>query len=168
METIHWINLPSPVGNLHLAATKKGLIFICLKMKEKSFHTLIRNTFPNAELKESKGFLADAIKDLECYWKGDSKPPKTSFDLRGTPFQKSVWRALQKIPFGKTTSYGKLAAKVGKPKAARAVGGAVGKNPVSILIPCHRVIASDGTLGGYSGGLTIKRKLLAHEGAVAV
>ena len=76
-----------------------------------------------------------------------------------------VWRELQKIPFGKTISYGKLAAKIGKPKAARALGGAVGKNPVSILIPCHRVIASNGKLGGYSGGLTIKRKLLAHEGA---
>jgi O-6-methylguanine DNA methyltransferase len=105
------------------------------------------------------------LDDLKRYWKGNPKSLKTTFDLKGTSFQMKVWRELQKIPFGKTISYGELAKRIGKPKSARAVGGAVGKNPVSILIPCHRVIASDGTLGGYSGGLSIKQKLLAHEGA---
>ena len=165
MQTIHWMNTPSPVGELNLAATKTGCVFLCLGMNKKNFHTLIQNTFPDAELKESQEYLTETLNDLKRYWKGDPKPPKTTFDLKGSPFQMKVWRELQKIPFGKTISYGKLAAKIGKPKAARALGGAVGKNPVSILIPCHRVIASNGKLGGYSGGLTIKRKLLAHEGA---
>jgi O-6-methylguanine DNA methyltransferase len=165
METIHWMNLSSPVGELNLAATKKGCAFLCLRMNRKNFHALIRNTFPSAELKESQEFLTETLDDLKRYWKGNPKSLKTTFDLKGTSFQMKVWRELQKIPFGKTISYRELAKRIGKPKSARAVGGAVGKNPVSILIPCHRVIASDGTLGGYSGGLSIKQKLLAHEGA---
>jgi O-6-methylguanine DNA methyltransferase len=165
MEVVHWTELPSPVGTLHLAASKKGLLFLYMKTNEKRFKALIRKAFPKAELKNSKEFLAEALDDLKRYWRGDSKPPKTSYDLRGTPFQLSVWRALRKIPFGKTISYGKLAAKIGKAKAVRAVGGAVGKNPVSILIPCHRVIAADGSLCGYGGGLANKKKLLTHEGA---
>jgi O-6-methylguanine DNA methyltransferase len=82
----------------------------------------------------------------------------------GTPFQQNVWRALQKIPRGKTRSYGEIARQIGKPKAVRAVGGACGANPIPIFIPCHRVLAANKKLGGYSGGLNWKRKLLAREG----
>jgi methylated-DNA-[protein]-cysteine S-methyltransferase len=82
----------------------------------------------------------------------------------GTPFQQNVWRALQKIPRGKTRSYGEIARQIGKPEAVRAVGGACGVNPIPIFVPCHRVLAANKKLGGYSGGLNWKRKLLAHEG----
>jgi O-6-methylguanine DNA methyltransferase len=85
-------------------------------------------------------------------------------DLAGTDFQKSVWRALRKISSGKTKSYGEIARAIGKPKAVRAVGGACGANPVPVLIPCHRVLAADGKIGGFSGGLDWKRRLLAREG----
>jgi O-6-methylguanine DNA methyltransferase len=85
-------------------------------------------------------------------------------DLVGTDFQKSVWRALQKISFGQTKSYGEIARAIGNPKAVRAVGGACGANPVPVLIPCHRVLAADGKIGGFSGGLDWKRALLAREG----
>jgi methylated-DNA-[protein]-cysteine S-methyltransferase len=84
----------------------------------------------------------------------------------GTPFQQEVWRALQTIPVGETISYGELARRVGRPTGFRAVGSANGRNPVAVVVPCHRVIAADGTLGGYSGGLENKRWLLAHEGVV--
>jgi methylated-DNA-[protein]-cysteine S-methyltransferase len=85
-------------------------------------------------------------------------------DLEGTEFQRKAWQAMRKIPFGETISYGEQARKVGKPKAYRAVGSANGKNPIPIIVPCHRVLASDGSLGGYSLGLSMKRRLLALEG----
>ena len=91
-------------------------------------------------------------------------PPLDLFG--GTPFQQNVWRALQKIPRGKTRSYGEIARRIDKPKAVRAVGGACGANPIPIFVPCHRVLAANGTLGGFSGGLNWKRKLLAGEGIV--
>jgi O-6-methylguanine DNA methyltransferase len=87
-------------------------------------------------------------------------------DLAGTAFQKSVWNALRKIPPGKTKSYGEIARAIGRPKAIRAVGGACGANPIPVLIPCHRVLAANGKIGGFSGGLNWKRKLLAREGVM--
>jgi len=96
---------------------------------------------------------------------------RRKFDLKlapkGTPFQHEVWNALVKIPFGQTTSYGALAAKLGRPNGARAVGLANGSNPIGLIVPCHRVIGSDGSLTGYGGGLPLKRALLAHEAEVA-
>jgi methylated-DNA-[protein]-cysteine S-methyltransferase len=99
---------------------------------------------------------------LKAYFAG--KPPRLPpLDLRGTDFQLAVWRALLAIPWGERRSYGEIAAKVGRPSAARAVGGANHENPIAILVPCHRVIGSDGGMGGYSGGTETKRWLLAHE-----
>jgi O-6-methylguanine DNA methyltransferase len=102
--------------------------------------------------------------ELASYFAGVPDPFKTALDLRAaTPFQRKVWAALRKIPFGRTVSYAELARRVGSPRAARAVGQAVGANPIPILIPCHRVIRSSGDLGGFSAGLPIKRWLLRHE-----
>ncbi|HEY5698076.1 MAG TPA: methylated-DNA--[protein]-cysteine S-methyltransferase [Acidimicrobiales bacterium] len=109
--------------------------------------------------------MADA---LRRYFDGDLDAIAdlpVRFDT-GTPFQQEVWRALQTIPVGETISYGELARRVGRPTGFRAVGSANGRNPVAVVVPCHRVIAADGTLGGYSGGLDNKRWLLAHEGVV--
>jgi O-6-methylguanine DNA methyltransferase len=102
-----------------------------------------------------------ALKKILAGGKSKNLPP---LDLSGTKFQKSVWHALRKISLGKTKSYGEIAQAIGKPKAVRAVGGACGANPVPVLIPCHRVLAANKKLGGFSGGLDWKRSLLAREG----
>ncbi len=108
------------------------------------------------------------VKAVRAYAQGKAPLPSRKEaplgNLRGTDFQKKVWRALQDIPFGEVRSYGDIAKAIGQPKAARAVGGACGKNPIPVLVPCHRVIASDGTLGGYTGDMEMKRRLLRLEG----
>jgi len=104
---------------------------------------------------------AAALKQVLAGRPAKNFPP---LDLAGTEFQKSVWNALRKIPSGKTKSYGEIARQIGNPKAVRAVGGACGANPIPVLIPCHRVLAANGKIGGFSGGLNRKRKLLAREG----
>jgi methylated-DNA-[protein]-cysteine S-methyltransferase len=102
-------------------------------------------------------------KQLDEYFKGERREFFLNLQPAGTDFQKSVWRQLEKIPYGKTTSYAEIAALIGKPNASRAVGSANGKNPIAIIIPCHRVIGSDGTLTGYGGGLWRKRWLIGFE-----
>ena len=104
-----------------------------------------------------------AIRELHEYLKGERQGFDLSLDLRGTPFQLSVWNALKAIPYGQTTSYGAIAEHVDRPRAVRAVGQAVGANPVAIVLPCHRVIGSSGNLTGYAGGLPLKERLLALE-----
>ena len=108
--------------------------------------------------------LRRAVSALRAYASGRSSARRLTLDLNGTPFQQKVWNRLCAIPTGKTISYGALAASIGRPKAARAVGAAVGANPVPLLIPCHRVIGENGSLTGFGLGLPMKRALLAHEG----
>ncbi|HSG87569.1 MAG TPA: methylated-DNA--[protein]-cysteine S-methyltransferase [Pseudomonadales bacterium] len=112
------------------------------------------------------GALATPRAQLEAYFAGDRR----SFELRlapqGTPFQQQVWAALQRIPFGTTISYGTLAERIGRPTASRAVGAANGRNPLPVIVPCHRVIGADGSLTGFGGGLPCKQWLLGHEGAL--
>ena len=108
--------------------------------------------------------LARAAAALRAYASGNARAPRLVLDLGGTPFQQAVWKRLCAIPAGKTISYGELAASIGRPRAARAVGAAVGANPVPILVPCHRVIGQDGSLTGFGFGLPMKRALLLHEG----
>jgi methylated-DNA-[protein]-cysteine S-methyltransferase len=110
----------------------------------------------------ARGHLEAARAALADYFAGQA-PQLPALDLRGSPFQLSVWRALMGIPFGEVRTYGELAGALGHPGAARAVGAANGRNPVAILIPCHRVVAAGGRLGGYGGGLEVKRWLLTHE-----
>ena len=108
--------------------------------------------------------LAQAAAALRAYASSGSRARRFTLDLEGTPFQRKVWQRLCAIPAGKTLSYGALAASIGRPSAARAVGAAVGANPVSILVPCHRVIGENGSLTGFAYGLPMKRALLTHEG----
>ena len=111
--------------------------------------------------------VAQLADGLARYFAGEPDPFETKLDLRsGTAFQRRVWRVLRSIPFGSTVSYGDVARRIGSPHAARAVGQAVGANPVSIIIPCHRVIRASGALGGFGAGLPIKRWLLRHEGGL--
>jgi methylated-DNA-[protein]-cysteine S-methyltransferase len=114
---------------------------------------------------EAHPVLKQAVQALEVYFEeGRPLPTDIPLDLEGTPFQLQVWKALRKIPFGKTNSYGQVAAKIGRPKSPRAVGAACGSNPVSLFVPCHRVVASNGSLCGFGGGLDVKQSLLEHEG----
>lgn len=110
--------------------------------------------------------LAEAVAQLDAYFHGRRDRFELPLAPRGTEFQRRVWSELARIPFGTTISYGELARRVGDPKASRAVGAANGRNPIAIVIPCHRVIGADGTLTGYAGGLTIKEALLRGEGAI--
>lgn len=127
------------------------------------FSTDGRPASPDPEWIEDPSALADAVRQLKAYFAGELENFDLSLAPQGTPFQRRVWIELQKIPYGKTISYGELARRIGNPKASRAVGLANGSNPISIVIPCHRVIGSDGKLTGYGGGLPIKEKLLARE-----
>lgn len=144
--------LKSPIGKLTLIAD--GDVLIGLYMEG---HPL-----PDAEPKTTP-LLSRAAKQLTEYFAGE----REAFDLplapRGTDFQRDVWKALERIPFGKTVSYAHIAKQIGRPAAVRAVGAANGSNPISLIIPCHRVIGADGSLTGYGGGLPRKRWLLAHE-----
>jgi methylated-DNA-[protein]-cysteine S-methyltransferase len=149
--------LDSPVGPLLIAGDDAALHAICFPREKKPRR-------PEPGWTESRrGTVADAVAQLREYFDGK----RTVFDLplapEGTPFQRTVWRTLEEVPYGETISYGELAKRVGNPKASRAVGSANGKNPLPIVIPCHRVIAADGTIGGFGGGLSTKRRLLALE-----
>ncbi len=111
------------------------------------------------------GSLAALREQLDGYWQGSLRTFDLPFGAAGTPFQQQVWRALCTIPFGQTWTYARLADEIGKPSAVRAVGAANGRNPLFLVVPCHRVIGSNGTLTGYAGGLDMKRALLDHERA---
>ncbi len=110
--------------------------------------------------------LKETAAQLEEYFAGERTEFDVTMELDGTPFQREVWAELSRIPYGETISYGELARRVGRPKGPRAVGQANGRNPIPVIVPCHRVLASDG-IGGYGGGLKIKRALLALEGVTA-
>jgi methylated-DNA-[protein]-cysteine S-methyltransferase len=148
--------IASPVGKLRLVASEKGLVAIDVRSNTAYVETS-KNTSAQAILKRTK-------QQLDQYFAGKRTSFDVALDLVGTEFQVKAWRALCRIPFGKTISYGQQAANIKKPKAFRAVGSANGKNPIPIIVPCHRVVASDGSLGGYSLGLKMKKQLLALEG----
>ena len=147
--------IATPIGKLTLVASPKGLQQVIFGAKKLS-GTKSAST-------KAKLFLTQTERQLREYFAGDRKKFSIKLDISGTEFQESVWLALNKIAYGKTISYAQQAKLVRKPRAFRAVGTANGKNPVAIILPCHRVVASDGTLGGYGGGLAIKRKLLSLE-----
>jgi methylated-DNA-[protein]-cysteine S-methyltransferase len=151
----------SPVGPLLIAGDDSALRFVGFPKGGKP-----EKPEPGWTESAPRGVLAEAVKQLREYFAGR----RTQFDLplapEGTAFQRAVWRCLEEIPYGKTISYAELARRVGNPKAARAVGSANGKNHLPIVIPCHRVIAADGTLGGFGGGLPTKTHLLDLERAV--
>jgi methylated-DNA-[protein]-cysteine S-methyltransferase len=151
--------IDSPVGKLRLSASDKGLTAIDVKAKYSKDATK-----PDGRAQQ---ILAETRKQLAQYFAGDRKKFDIPLDLHGTPFQVKAWKTLTRIPYGKTISYGEQARAMRKGKAFRAVGSANGKNPIPIIVPCHRVIASDGGLGGYSLGLAMKRKLMKLEGISA-
>ena len=150
----------SPVGTLTLVATDQGLAAI---LWEDDRPGRVRLTL-QAEAPDHP-VLVEAERQLEQYFAGRRTRFALPLDLSGTPFQRKVWSALLTIPFGETRSYAQIARQIGNPGAARAVGAAVGRNPVSVVAPCHRVVGSSGALTGFAGGLEAKAQLLALEGA---
>ena len=148
----------SPVGNLILIAANKYLYAVAFASELPK----LKIKFPELE-KKSNSIINLTVRQLDLYFAGKLKKFELPIKLSGSEFQIKAWNALKSIPYGQTISYKKQSQIIKKPKAFRAVGSANGKNPLCIVLPCHRVIASDGTLGGYTGGLKIKQKLLSLE-----
>lgn len=151
MDAVKTAFYHSPIGWIRLEAEDEALTGLCFAAKE------------GAAAAPLPGILRDALRQLDQYFRGR----RTKFELAlrpaGTPFQRDVWKALARISFGETSTYKAVAAAIGRPAAVRAVGAANGGNPISIIIPCHRVIGADGRLTGYGGGLDRKEWLLRHE-----
>jgi O-6-methylguanine DNA methyltransferase len=177
METLHTVNMESSIGPLFLAASTHGLVALEFDARlpgQQSIRPNPRDLRREKE-KEQKGFqfedsprpLQPYVIELEEYFAGKRREFTFPLDLRGTAFQLACWRALLAIPYGETRTYADIARAVGNPNAFRAVGMANNRNPIAIVVPCHRVIASNGTLCGYGGGLDLKRKLLELEGALS-
>jgi methylated-DNA-[protein]-cysteine S-methyltransferase len=162
MTLLFYKEMASPVGKLKLVATANALVAV---LWEREQPNRVKLDTPNPDPRHP--VLIETERQLTEYFSG----ARTEFDLplepRGSEFQKTVWRALTKIPFGKTTSYLDLAKAVASAQAVRAVGAANGKNPLSIVVPCHRVIGANGSLTGFAGGVEVKAKLLALEARAA-
>lgn len=157
----YWHEVDSPVGRLFLAGQHGALCLV-------HFQTGLRPLRPGPDWIADVGAFADVTRQLREYFAGQRRVFDLEVAMAGTAFQCAVWSALRTIPYGETISYAELARRLGKPRAVRAVGSANGANPLPIVVPCHRVIGSDGSLTGFGGGLDLKRKLLLMEGAACV
>ncbi len=156
MNTVFYTTLESPVGTLLLAGDSQALRIV-------SFQSSKHAEPPQADWKQDKAPFAEVIRQLRAYFRGERKEFDLPLAPEGTEFQLRVWNRLRTIPYGETISYAQLAERIGDPKAVRAVGLANGSNPIPIIIPCHRVIGSDGSLTGFGGGLPTKKMLLELE-----
>lgn len=151
----------SPVGELTIVGSDEGLRAVLWPDDDPR-----RVPLADAVIGGGHPVLDEAIRELAEYFAGHRTWFTVALDPRGTDFQREVWRALLTIPFGETAGYGEIGRSIGRPQAARAVGAANGRNPLSIVVPCHRVVGADGSLTGFAGGLDAKRHLLEHERAV--
>jgi methylated-DNA-[protein]-cysteine S-methyltransferase len=159
--TYKFKTMPSPVGALTLVASDAGLTAILWENDRPG-----RVKLGAMEEAPEHPVLAEAERQIQEYFAGERTSFSVPLDFRGTDFQKSVWAALLTIPFGETRSYGEIARQIGRPGASRAVGAANGRNPLSIIAPCHRVIGTNGALTGFAGGLAAKELLLWIERGV--
>ena len=155
-DAVSYCIVQTPVGRILLAGNARALTHL-------SFQDGRHPTEPDPQWTYAEKPFQRSIRQLHEYFSGKRKTFTINLAPQGTPFQQRVWEALRAIPYGQTLSYGQIAKAVGKPKASRAVGAANGQNPISIIVPCHRVIGSNGKLVGYGGGLSIKETLLVHE-----
>lgn len=155
----HYLLFASPVGELTLIAGERGLAAIAWENEQPS-----RIRARADLLAPQHPLLLQTAQQLKEYFAGDRRHFELPLQFEGTDFQQQVWQALTEIPYGETRSYAQIASRLGRPKAVRAVGAANGRNPLSIIVPCHRVIGANGQLTGFAGGLTVKAQLLALEG----
>jgi len=163
---ITYSTISSPVGRILVASTTKGICMISMGESDAKLEQALIDRFPDEAVRRDNTGMARTTASVKEMIAGKRAPASMRFDLRGTDFQMKVWSELLRIPAGKTRSYADIATRIGKPNAYRAVANACGANPVAIAVPCHRVVASGGKIGGYGGGLDRKRKLLANEGVV--
>ena len=161
--TIGYEVYESPFGLLLVAATPSGVCTVSLGADALKLEATLRDRYPHACLVRSETRCAGWGAELQRYFRQGGRLPSLPLDITGTSFQWRVWHALREIPAGTTQTYGQIAAQIGSPGAARAVGQACGRNPVVVLIPCHRVINKNGTLGGFGCGLQYKAALLEWE-----
>ncbi len=162
---IYHLETDSPVGKLYIFTGEHALLRISWDFEETA--QLLRSIIPAGETlhwNPANTIGLNVVQQLQDYFDKRRTRFVLPLDARGPAFQQEVWNILQKIPFGETWSYQRLARKAGRPRAVRAVGGANGRNPIPIIIPCHRVIQKDGKIGGYGGGIPVKEWLLRHEG----
>jgi methylated-DNA-[protein]-cysteine S-methyltransferase len=159
---IYVSELHSPIGTLCLASSDKGVVCIGFSGRQ-AFLKDLERLVPDMELEEDAGKNKKVVRQLKEYFSGARKDFDLPLHLIGTEFQKLVWRQLCQVPFGQTASYKEIAKKIGRPKGMRAVGQANHRNPIPIIIPCHRIIGANGHLVGFGGGLDKKRFLLSHE-----
>ncbi|MHA7964139.1 methylated-DNA--[protein]-cysteine S-methyltransferase [Paenibacillus sp. CAU 1782] len=164
MPAIQWSLLRHGDWNLHLAANEAGLCFIGSQDAPlEELQQWLVSRYPGRNLEQNDNTLESHANALISYLDGSILQPELKLHLKGTPFQEAVWQALCDIPYGHTRSYSDIAETIGKPKAVRAVGTAIGANPLLIVVPCHRVIGKNGALTGYRGGMEMKTKLLELE-----
>lgn len=157
----------SPIGRMYVARSAAGVCRICLpNEKRTSFMAWLKKWYPEEEVVQDRESLSDAAREITAYLRGESRSFSFALDLKATPFRRRVLDRVRRIRYGETVSYKDVAARTGNPTAVRAVAGAVAANPLPLVIPCHRVVAHDGSLGGYGGGLSLKRRLLSMEGAL--
>ncbi len=162
-ETLLVERYSSPLGTYLIVASQRGVV--CVKPEEQVEPRLARWEKGGTHVEPGRNQHTEAMAlELDAYFRGSLQVFSSRLDLRGTPFRRQVWEALCRIPYGKTLTYGELARSIGRPEAARAVGQAIGSNPISIAVPCHRVVGTNGSLTGYGGGLRRKVALLRLEG----
>jgi AraC family transcriptional regulator of adaptative response/methylated-DNA-[protein]-cysteine methyltransferase len=162
---IRFAIVPSPLGQLLVASTATGICAVSLGDSEAQLERRLRAEFPRAAVeRDDGGSLGEIVGRVVAHIRGDGPAHDLPLDVKGTAFQQQVWRALLAIPYGETRSYAAVAAAIGQPTATRAVARACATNPVAVVIPCHRVVRSDGGLGGYAGGVERKERLLVTEG----
>lgn len=162
MQVALMVQVNSPIGNLLLSTSPLGLTGVQFE-NDTVERFFVINSFSKTEFKQATDFVHLVEQQLNEYFACQRTVFEVELDLHGTPFQVEVWKSLARIPFGKTTSYGHQAKWIGRPAAAQAVGGAIGRNPVAIVLPCHRVVGANGSLTGFGGGLERKIWLLEHE-----
>lgn len=155
----------TPIGDVLVAVSERGVCAVRLLDGKKPDRPLadLRRNYPHAELVADQRAATHVLSELNAMLEGKQPVAKVELDLRGTPFQQRVWKLMCQIPRGQTCSYRELAQRAGRPRAVRAVANACARNPIGILVPCHRVLRSDGSLGGYGWGLARKRRLLDCE-----
>jgi O-6-methylguanine DNA methyltransferase len=168
MEKIYYSSFDSPfLKKVFVGSTERGVCMVDFLKSEKVFLKRLREHFPGKIIKDDRK-NKEVLSQLIQYFKGKLKRFDCKLDLKGTPFEKKVWSALAKIPYGQTRSYKEIARAIGHPKAHRAVGNANGENSIPLILPCHRVIASNGGLGGFGHGVKVKKRLLDFEKAHGV
>ena len=156
---------PTPFGPVYLAATPRGLCRVTIPGETLGdLMSWLERKLPRCSVEPRPGYLAREMAALEAFLADGTPLPDVAIDLIGTPFQRSVWDAVLEVPYGETRSYAEIAARIGHPRASRAVGAANAVNPLPLIVPCHRVIGADGSIKGFPGGIITRRSLLEREG----